>query len=200
MEATDVAPSRLVAAREAAHKFIEVVPAGVRVSLVAFDQAARVIIPPTTSKTVLDRAVDRLSLGEEQRSGRPSIPPSTYSPRTPPRMPKRRAVARIVLMSDGETTMGRPDAQAAREARIRSVKVNTIAFGTDHGSVTVDSMPVQVPVDRQALHAIADVTGGKAFDAASAEEIVSVFEDLGHGVGRGPSHARSPMVSPLLRY
>ena len=63
MEATDVTPSRIVAAREAAHRFIEVVPAGVRVGLVAFDQTARVVIPPTTSKTVLDRAIDRLSLG-----------------------------------------------------------------------------------------------------------------------------------------
>ena len=64
MEATDVAPSRIVAARDAAHRFMEVVPAGVRVGLVAFDEVARVIIPPTTSKTVLDRAIDRLSLGQ----------------------------------------------------------------------------------------------------------------------------------------
>ena len=96
--------------------------------------------------------------------------------------------------------MGRPDAQAAREAQnSHSVKVNTIAFGTDHGSVTVDSMPVPVPVDRQALHAIADVTGGKAFDAASAEEVVGLPGDPATESGRGPSHARSPMVSPLLR-
>ena len=45
MEATDVTPSRIVAAREAAHRFIEVVPAGVRVGLVAFDQTARVDHP-----------------------------------------------------------------------------------------------------------------------------------------------------------
>ena len=183
MEATDVAPSRLVAAREAAHKFIEVVPAGVRVSLVAFDQAARVIIPPTTSKTVLDRAVDRLSLGEGTAIGEAIYTSLDVLASDAAEDAKATGGGSIVLMSDGETTMGRPDAQAARQARIHSVKVNTIAFGTDHGSVTVDSMPVQVPVDRQALHAIADVTGGKAFDAASAEEIVSVFEDLGHGVG-----------------
>ena len=60
MEATDVAPSRIAAAREAAHRFIEIIPTGVRVGLVAFDRTARVIIPPTTSKTVLDRAIDRL--------------------------------------------------------------------------------------------------------------------------------------------
>ena len=44
-------------------------------------------------------------------------------------------------------------------------------------------MPVPVPVDREALRDIAETTGGKVFEAESAEEIVSVFEDLGEGVG-----------------
>ena len=44
-------------------------------------------------------------------------------------------------------------------------------------------MSVPVPVDREALRAIAETTGGKVFEAASAQEIVSVFEDLGEGVG-----------------
>ena len=63
------------------------------------------------------------------------------------------------------------------------VKVSTVAFGTDHGSVVVDFVPVPVPVDREALRDIAETTGGKVFEAESAEEIVSVFEDLGEGVG-----------------
>jgi len=183
MEATDVSPSRLVAAREAAHRFIEVVPAGVRVGLVAFDQTARVVIPPTTSKTVLDRAVDRLSLGEGTAIGE-AIYASLDVLASDARPGHDDAGSgSIVLMSDGDTTMGRPDGEAAREAERRGVKVSTVAFGTDHGSVTVDFMPVPVPVDRDALRAIAETTGGKAFEADSAEKIVSVFEDLGHGVG-----------------
>ena len=183
MEATDVSPSRLVAAREAAHRFIEVVPAGVRVGLVAFDQTARVVIPPTTSKTVLDRAVDRLSLGEGTAIGE-AIYASLDVLASDARPGHDDAGSgSIVLMSDGDTTMGRPDDEAAREAERRGVKVSTVAFGTDHGSVTVDFMPVPVPVDRDALRAIAETTGGKAFEADSAEKIVLVFEDLGHGVG-----------------
>ena len=183
MEATDVSPSRLVAAREAAHRFIEVVPAGVRVGLVAFDQTARVVIPPTTSKTVLDRAVDRLSLGEGTAIGEAIYASLDVlaSDATPGH--DDAGSGSIVLMSDGDTTMGRPDDEAAREAERRGVKVSTVAFGTDHGSVTVDFMPVPVPVDRDALRAIAETTGGKAFEADSAEKIVLVFEDLGHGVG-----------------
>ena len=187
MEATDVTPSRIAAAREAAHRFIEVVPAGVRVGLVAFDQTARVVIPPTTSKTVLDRAIDRLSLGQGTAIGEAiytsldvlasDVLESDCLPSTPG------AGGSIVLMSDGDTTVGRPTTQAAREAQRRGVKVSTVAFGTDHGSVVVDFVAVPVPVDREALRAIAETTGGKVFEAESAEEIVSVFEDLGEGVG-----------------
>ena len=182
MEATDVTPSRIVAAREAAHRFIEVVPAGVRVGLVAFDQTARVVIPPTTSKNVLDRAIDRLTLGQGTAIGE-AIFTSLDLLASDSSAETADGGGSIVLMSDGETTAGRSEDSAAREAERRGVKVSTVAFGTDHGSVVVDFVPVFVPVDREALHDIAQTTGGNEFEADSADEIVSVFEDLGEGVG-----------------
>ena len=183
MEATDVAPSRLVAAREAAHRFIEVVPAGVRVGLVAFDQNARVIIPPTTTKAVLDRAIDRLSLGQGTAIGEAIYTSLDVLQADVAADGPQEGGGSIVLMSDGETTAGRPGDSAAREAQRRGVKVSTVAFGTDHGTVMIDFLPVPVPVDREALREIAETTGGKVFEAESAEEVVSVFEDLGEGVG-----------------
>jgi Ca-activated chloride channel family protein len=187
MEATDIAPSRIAAAREAAHRFIAVVPAGVRIGLVAFDQTARVVIPPTTSKTVLDRAIDRLSLGEGTAIGEAiytslDVLAADESTSGAP-ADAERAGGSIVLMSDGDTTVGRPEDDAAREARRRGVPVSTVAFGTDQGTVIVDFVPVPVPVDREALRKIAETTGGTMFEAESAEEVVSVFEDLGEGVG-----------------
>ncbi len=182
MEATDVTPSRIVAAREAAHRFIEVIPAGVRVGLVAFDETARVVIPPTTSKAVLDRAIDRLSLGQGTAIGE-AIYTSLDVLESDVAADAQGVAGSVVLMSDGDTTIGRPEGPAAREAQRRGVKVSTVAFGTDHGSVVVDLLPVPVPVDREALRDIADTTGGRVFEADSAEEIVSVFEDIGEGVG-----------------
>jgi Ca-activated chloride channel family protein len=182
MEATDVTPNRMQAAQEAAHRFIEVVPAGVRVGLVAFDETARVIIPPTTSKLVLDRAIDMLTLGQGTAIGE-AIYTSLDLLESDVPADGEDAGGSIVLMSDGGNTVGRPEEPAAREAERRGVKVSTVAFGSDQGSVTVDFMTVPVPVDREALRTIAETTGGKVFEAASAEEIVSVFEDLGEGVG-----------------
>jgi Ca-activated chloride channel family protein len=142
-----------------------------------------VIIPPTTSKMVLDRAIDRLSLGQGTAIGEAIYTSLDLLESDVPTDARDASSGSIVLMSDGETTMGRPEGQAAGEAKRRGVKVSTVAFGTDHGSVVVDFLQVPVPVDRQALSDIADTTGGKAFEADSAEEIVSVFEDIGEGVG-----------------
>jgi Ca-activated chloride channel family protein len=182
MEATDITPSRIVAAREAAHRFISVIPAGVRVGLVAFDQTARVIIPPTGSKTVLDRAIDRLSLDEGTAVGE-AIYTSLDLLEADLSGDDHGAAGSIVLMSDGETTAGRPEGPAAREAQRRGVKISTVAFGTDQGWVELDFVSIPVPVDREALRDIAETTDGEVFEAESAEEIVAVFEDLGEGVG-----------------
>jgi Ca-activated chloride channel homolog len=184
MKATDVAPNRMKAAQEAAHRFIQVVPAGVRVGLVAFDQTARVVIPPTTSKMVLDRAIDRLSLGQGTAIGEAIYTSlDLLESDVPAGGQEVVGAGSIVLMSDGGNTVGRDEQPAAREAQRRGVRISTVAFGTDQGTVVVDFMEVPVPVDREALREIAETTGGREFEADSAEEIVSVFEDLGEGVG-----------------
>ena len=72
MEATDVAPSRLAAAQDAARTFLENVPNGVRVGLVGFDNGARLLVPPTDKMAVVERA-DRppaARRGHRDRRGR----------------------------------------------------------------------------------------------------------------------------------
>jgi Ca-activated chloride channel family protein len=60
MKATDVAPSRLDAAREAAQSFIEQLPEGVRVGIVAFASRPVTLVQPTTDRAELDAALDGL--------------------------------------------------------------------------------------------------------------------------------------------
>ena len=57
-------------------------------------------------------------------------------------------------MSDGETTVGRPNELATRAASEAKVQVSTIAFGTDAGYVVVEGRNIPVPVNRDALAAI----------------------------------------------
>ena len=93
--------------------------------------------------------------------------------------------ATIVVLSDGETTQGRPDAEAVDEAREADVPVSTIAFGTEDGIVTVpDGDRVPVPVNAAALEAIAERGGGAFFEALTFDELRNAFGDLGSSVGR----------------
>ena len=61
--------------------------------------------------------------------------------------------------------------------------MSTIAFGTDDGTVLVEGRSIPVPVNREALAAIAEATGGRAFEAASAKELRRVYADIGSSIG-----------------
>jgi Ca-activated chloride channel family protein len=60
MRATDIQPSRIVAAKEAARAFVEAQPRHVKVGVVAIASAAAVVQSPTTEREDLLRAIDRL--------------------------------------------------------------------------------------------------------------------------------------------
>jgi Ca-activated chloride channel family protein len=93
------------------------------------------------------------------------------------------AAGSIVLLSDGKTTAGRSESSAARAAASAGVPVSTIAFGTANGVVTVDGQRVRVPVDKVALKGVSRTSGGRFFEAASADQLRAVFEDIGKRVG-----------------
>ena len=60
MMATDVAPSRLAAAKQAANDFVDQLPAGVKVGLVAFSTAPRTVVAPTTDRAAVHQGIANL--------------------------------------------------------------------------------------------------------------------------------------------
>ena len=60
MIATDVSPTRLDAAKQAAETFVKQLPAGFRVGLVAFSTDARLVVAPTTDRAQVQQALDNL--------------------------------------------------------------------------------------------------------------------------------------------
>ena len=91
--------------------------------------------------------------------------------------------ARIVLMSDGKETAGRPATDAAKDAKAAGVPISTISFGTDHGSIEIEGTRQDVAIDEQSMRDIADLSGGDFHSAATAEELKSVYSQLGEQIG-----------------
>jgi len=185
MEATDVKPSRIEAAKAAATSFLDDVPPKVNVGLVTFAGSSRIAVAPTTDRRAVADAIAKVELDDGTAIGN-AIESSLDALNSMPPAPDGAEVpAAIVLMSDGTTTMGVPNQRAIQDAVAANVPVSTIAFGTEGGTVTIPDTGevVSVPVDAPSLAKIAKATGGQAYEAATQGQLSDVYSKIGSSIG-----------------
>ena len=183
MEADDVPPNRLEAAKRAAVSFLDGVPSRFNVGLVSFSGTATVNVPPTTDRRALRAGIEGLTLGPRTAIGEGVIASleaissfgAQYGESAPP--------GRIVLLSDGTNTAGRNPQVAAERANQARIPVSTIAYGTPDGVFYNNGAAVPVPVDGPALERLARETGGRFYEAATGGELRQVYQDIGSSIG-----------------
>jgi Ca-activated chloride channel homolog len=192
MRATDIQPSRLVAAQQAARRFVHDLTPGVNLGLVSFAGSATVLVSPTTERVSVIRAIDNLKLAEATATGEAifaalsaidafgAVVSDVQGP--PP--------ARIVLLTDGKQTVPTPDGDdprggftAARAAVAAKVPISAISFGTTYGQVEINGERQPVPVDDESIRRIAELSGGQFYDAGSADQLSDVISTLGEQIG-----------------
>ncbi len=226
MMATDVSPTRLAAAQQAANDFVDQLPAGVKVGLVAFSTAPRIVVQPTTDRVVIHQGIANLqarggtALGDAittslEAAGLDPTRASTNPAPTPSASPDPSAsavpsaggsatpsagasgdpsasgapVIATVLLSDGKNSTGELEPiPAAEQAAALGVPIYTIALGTADGVVTVPDdrgqlHTLNVPPDTETLAAIAETTGGRAFQAPTAQDLAQIYASLGSRIG-----------------
>src|ERR687897_189382 len=186
MEAEDVEPNRLVAAKGAAVQFVNALPPKFNVALVTFAGSPTVVVPPTLDKGSVTAAIAALQPAPSTAIGDgiyASLAALAQVP-TDPDNPRAVVPARIVLLSDGKTQVGRPSDEAAQAARAQNVPIYTIAYGTANGYIEIGGRREPVPVDRDELERIARISGGEAYTATSAGELEDVYDDIGSSVGK----------------
>jgi Ca-activated chloride channel family protein len=186
MEAADVAPTRLEAAKTAAIAFVGSLPPKFNVSLVSFAGSATTLVPPTLDHGAVTAAIATLDLQPSTAIGEgiyTSLAALAQLPQDPAN-PEATVPARIVLLSDGKTQVGRPADEAAKVARDQEVPVYTIAYGTENGFIEVGGRREPVPVDHAELARVSRISGGEAYSAASAGELNDVYRDIGSSVGK----------------
>jgi len=216
MRQTDISPSRLEAAQDAALSFIQSQKPGTQIGIVAFAGYAELIQPPTSDQEALDTAVLSLTTGRGTNIGSgllksldaisqadSNVAPSLPDPTSPgePTAPPKGAYAPdiVVLLTDGVATTGPAPLDAAQQAVDRGVRVYTIGFGTPQGQSGFPGGGGQFGggggrfggggggggfggfnrgIDDTVLKQMADMTGGTYHAASSANELLSVFQNL----------------------
>ena len=198
MQATDVTPNRLDAARNAAKGFTNRLPEKFRLGLVTFSNVAQLLVPPTEDRQPVRNALDSLqaeggtAIGTALETSLSALQPVIEKNQRAIRrqgLNRRRAPpAVIVLLSDGYSTTGPEPLEVARRARELRVPINTVALGTSAATVTLSdrlgtTRNVRVPPDRRTLRRVAQVTGGQYFGAADQDKLNDVYQRLGSRIG-----------------
>ena len=193
MAATDVTPSRLVAAKRAALSFIAAQPGSVDIGVVAFQQGGLEAALPTADHETTAAAIRRLrtgggtSLGDAILASLSAITHKTVSIGRDGSAPNIGywPSATIVLFSDGQDQAGAasgPDASldvATAVAGKAGVHIDTVGVGTIAGTtVDVDGYHLFTALNASTLTSIAQTTGGAYHPASDASELNGIASSI----------------------
>jgi Ca-activated chloride channel family protein len=204
MQANDVQPSRLAAARRAAQAFLTKVPSGVRVGAIAFNQTPQALQSPTTDRDAVRIALDQVKAGGTTATG-DALRLGLKMTRSGTRPGAKTPPAAIVLLSDGKSVRGVDPMAAAREAAQAKVPVYTVALGTPQGTIQTHGpngtmRTEQVPPDPQTMQRIAQVTNAQSYRAEDLTKLEDVYKRLGSQVAteRRPREITSAFAGGAL--
>jgi Ca-activated chloride channel family protein len=178
MAANDVQPTRLAAAISAANAFIDQLPRTVRVGAVGFGSSPDAVQGPAANHSAARTIVDTESANGGTDTGDALQLALRLLRGTTPKHPP----AAIVLLSDGAANAGPDPVSVGREAARERIPIYTVALGTPSGQLTNPdpfAPPVSVPPDPQLMQQIARVSGGRAFNAQSSDELSTIYKRLG---------------------
>jgi Ca-activated chloride channel family protein len=192
MAATDVAPSRLGAAKQAALSFINAQPGTVDIGVVAFQQGGLEAALPTADRAATSAAVRRLtagggtSLGDAILASLSAITHKTVAIGRDGSAPNIGywPSATIVLFSDGQDEAGAASGGtgtgvAASVAEKAGVHVDTVGVGTTGGTtVEVDGYHLFTALNEAALKSISQATGGTYHPASDASELNGIASSI----------------------
>jgi Ca-activated chloride channel family protein len=182
MAADDVAPTRLAAAEKAANTFIDRLPSSVKVGAVAFSSSPDAAQAPATDHSAARAVIDQQQAGGATATGDAIELGLQLLRGSDPKHPP----SAMVLLSDGAANAGVDALTAARQAANDKIPIYTVALGTANGTLTSPdpfSPPLAVPPDPQLMQEIAKVSGGRTFNAQSADELSSIYKHLGNQLG-----------------
>lgn len=206
MRATDVKPSRIVAAQEAAKTFVNALPRNVRVGVVSFAGTAAIVQAPTQSREDVIAAIDRFQLQRataigsgivlslaalfpdagidlSQITGQRNMPAAPGEKKDKPEFkpvePGSFSSAAIILLTDGQRTTGPDPLDAAKMAADRGIRVYTVGIGTKEGEVIgFEGWSMRVRLDEETLKNVASFTRAEYYYAGTAEDLKKVYEGL----------------------
>ncbi len=196
MAATDIQPTRMDAAKNAARAFVDQQPPDVQIGVVAFSDSGFSVQPATNDKDSVLTSIGRLrpergtsvangilvslkAIAAAADEGTHYYSPPTQGQAPTPVPPGQFQSAAIVLLTDGENNMQPDPAAAAQVAASQGVRIYTVGLGSPEGTMLhINGFTVHTQLDEAALQQIAKTTGGTYYNATSAQDLYRIYTNL----------------------
>ena len=180
MNAKDFQPSRFVAAKDVASKFVNQREHD-NIGLVVFAGESLSLMPLTNDRGALINAIDNIKMGDLTDGTAIGDGLASAINRIVSGKAKSKS---IILLTDGTNNAGEvPPATAAQIAKQKGVRVYTIGVGTN-GSINIpdpygfSSTTIETKIDEESLKEIAQTTNGKYFRAKDEKVLKKVFDEI----------------------
>jgi Ca-activated chloride channel family protein len=187
MQATDVKPSRLGAAKRAALSFVNAVSPSIELGSIEFARTPVLLQPPTSDHRLTRTAIAQLKPGGGGTAIGEALLTALREIAAAPKIDGKHPPGAVILISDGTSNVGVSPIAVARAARQRHVKIYTVSIGTTAGTIKVKrggrDVTSAVPVNPSELGQIAATSGGQAFRAADSAAAQTIYSHLAKRLG-----------------
>jgi Ca-activated chloride channel family protein len=173
MLADDFDPNRLEVAKSEAGQFIDSLGGDVNIGVVSFSGVARTEIGLSPKRSDVSAAINDLKISE---AGGTDITGALFTSvnlllSDPDRY------SSVILITDGQQTVGSPVEEAIDYALEHAVAVHTIGMATDTGG-SFEMTDLVSTLDEETLKKIAEKTGGKFYKVSSADDLSVAFNAI----------------------
>lgn len=181
MEATDIEPDRITAAREAAKQFISDLPRGIQVGVAFFSSNVKVLLNPTLDKYKAIKILNKLNakmlepgtaIGDAILAGTEAVTTDDI----PTAKEKIKNNRMLVLVTDGEANIGNDPVFSAAHAKVSNITIQTIGIGNPLGTIIRGGILTRL--DEFTLREIAELTEGYYFNAQNLEELKKIYKKI----------------------
>lgn len=206
---TDVEPDRITAAKDAAQAFVEKLPPDFRVGLVTFSGIEGTPVQPTADRARVQAALEGLGVAADRGTVIGDGLDAAVQAVRDDRVANGSSAAAILLLSDGrDTDSDVPTPIASERAQTSEIPVFTVVLGLPPseggptgstgatgvtgatGATGVSGVTGATGVsgatggggagaDYETMRRIAESTGGRSFDATTADQLTGIYERLG---------------------
>ena len=181
MLANDYDPDRFTAAKEALGLFLKNVKPDLAAGLVSFAGVTYIELPLTKERETLQSAIDKVMI---KRSGGTDLASAVMT--SVNMLEGSMGKKTILLITDGQSTVGTDVTEAIDYAKTKGVTINTIGIATKFGGKFLNLESLST-LDEPTLMRMANVTGGHYIHPENSKEMADKIESLlqtGEGLRR----------------